>query len=51
MIAAGIALLVIAILTSNGFVWTIGILSLLLGLIALLLGATGHRIAGRRHFF
>jgi hypothetical protein len=51
MIAAGIVLLIIAILVSNGFVWTIGILSLLLGLIALLLGLTGHGIAGRRHYF
>jgi hypothetical protein len=51
MIAAGIVLLVFAILISNGFVWTIGILSLLLGLIALLLGATGHPVRGRRHYF
>ena len=51
MIAAGIALLVIGILTSNGLVWTIGILLLLPGLITLLLGLTGHRVAGRRHYF
>lgn len=51
MIAAGIVLLIIAILTSNGFVWTIGLLLLLPGLIALLLGLTGHRVGGRRHYF
>lgn len=51
MIVAGIALIVIAIFIRNGFIWTIGLLSLVLGLIALLLGATGHRVAGRRHFF
>jgi uncharacterized membrane protein len=51
MIAAGIVLLVIAIFASNGFIWTIGILSLLLGLIALLLGLTGHQVGGRRHYF
>jgi hypothetical protein len=51
MIAGGIALLLIGILPSNGLVWTIGILLLLPGLIALMLGLTGHRIAGRRHYF
>jgi hypothetical protein len=51
MIAAGVAFLVMGILTRNGLVWTIGLLLLLPGLIALLLGLTGHRVAGRRHYF
>jgi len=31
-------------------VWTIGILVLVIGLIPLLLGATGHAVAARRHY-
>jgi hypothetical protein len=51
MIAGGIVLVAIGILTRTGLVWTIGIVALILGLIALLLGMTGHRIGGRRHYF
>ncbi|HET7014746.1 MAG TPA: hypothetical protein VFI65_12595 [Streptosporangiaceae bacterium] len=51
MTAVGIVLLVTGIFTRNGVVWTIGILALLVGLIAFLLGLTGHGIAGRRHYF
>jgi hypothetical protein len=51
MTIAGIVLIVIGILSRNGLVWTLGIVLLLLGLIALLVGLTGHRIAGRRHYF
>jgi hypothetical protein len=51
MIIAGIILLVISVLTTTGIVWTIGFVVLLVGLIALLMGVTGHGIAGRRHYF
>jgi hypothetical protein len=55
MIAIGIILLIIGILAKIGIVWTIGIVLtqrvLVLGLIALLLGMTGHAIGGRRHYF
>ena len=51
MIAIGIILLIIGILAKNGIVWTAGIVFLILGLIALLLGMTGHAVGGRRHYF
>jgi hypothetical protein len=51
MIAGGIILLTVGILAKTGIVWTTGFVTLLLGLIALLLGMTGHAIGGRRHYF
>ena len=48
MIVAGIILLVIGVLAKNGIVWTTGFVVLILGLIAWLLGLTGHGIGGRR---
>ena len=51
MIVTGIMLLVIGVLARIGIVWTTGFVVLILGLIALLLGTTGHGIGGRRHYF
>jgi hypothetical protein len=51
MIVTGIILLVIGVLAKIGIVWTTGFVVLILGLIALLLGTTGHGIGGRRHYF
>ena len=51
MIVGGVILLVIGILAEIGVVWTIGIVFLILGLIALLLGITGHAVGGRRYYF
>ena len=51
MIVIGIILLVIGVLAKIGIVWTTGFVVLILGLIAVLLGTTGHGIAGRRHYF
>ncbi len=51
MITSGIVLVVIGILIRNGPVWTIGFVVLILGLIALLMGLTGHGFGGRRHYF
>ncbi|MFJ9566364.1 DUF6131 family protein [Streptomyces fuscichromogenes] len=35
----------------NGFLWTIGIILLVIGLVLLLLGSAGHAVAGRRHYW
>jgi hypothetical protein len=51
MIVTGIILLVIGVLAKIGIVWTTGFVVLILGLIAVLLGRTGHGIGGRRHYF
>ena len=51
MIAIGIILLIIGFLTGIPIVWTIGIIVLVLGLIALLFGSAGHPLGGRRHYW
>ena len=51
MIVAGLMLLVIGVLARIGILWSAGYVVLILGLIALLLGLTGHGIGGRRHYF
>jgi hypothetical protein len=51
MIVIGIILLIIGFLTGISILWTIGIIVLVLGLIAMLLGATGHAVGGRRHYW
>jgi uncharacterized membrane protein HdeD (DUF308 family) len=51
MIILGIILLIIGFLTKIAIVWSLGILALVIGLILLLLGAVGHAVGGRRHYW
>ena len=51
MIVLGIILLIIGFLTGIPVLWTIGIIVLVVGLILVLLGAAGHEIGGRRHYW
>ncbi len=51
MIILGIILLVVGFLFHIAILWTIGIVVLVVGLILLLLGAIGHEIGGRRHYY
>jgi hypothetical protein len=51
MIILGIILLIIGFVAKIAIVWTIGIVVLALGLIAVLLGSLGHAIGGRRHYW
>jgi hypothetical protein len=51
MIILGIILLIIGFLTKIAIVWTLGIIALVIGLIFVLLGAVGHEIGGRRHYW
>jgi hypothetical protein len=51
MITLGIILLIIGFITKIAFVWSLGILALVVGLILVLLGAVGHAVGGRRHYF
>ncbi|MFE9417091.1 DUF6131 family protein [Streptomyces griseofuscus] len=51
MIALGVILLVIGFLAKIAILWTIGIILLVIGLILLLLGALGHGVGGRRHYW
>lgn len=51
MIIIGVILLIIGFITGIAVVWTIGIIALVIGLILALLGAIGHAVGGRRHYW
>jgi hypothetical protein len=51
MIFLSIVLLIIGFITGIAIVWTIGMIVLVVGLILWLLGALGHAVGGRRHYF
>ena len=51
MIILGLILLVIGFVTGIAIVWTIGMIVLVVGLVLWLLGAMGHAVGGRRHYY
>jgi hypothetical protein len=51
MIILGLILLIVGFLISIPILWTLGILALVIGLILALLGAVGHAVGGRRHYW
>ena len=51
MIILGIILLIIGFLTGIPIVWSIGAIVLVVGLVLWVLGALGHAVAGRRHYY
>jgi hypothetical protein len=51
MIILGLILLIIGFVTGIAILWTIGIIVLIIGLILALLGAVGHAVGGRRHYY
>lgn len=51
MIILGIILLVVGFLTGIGILWTIGIILAVIGAILWILGALGHAVAYRKHYY
>jgi hypothetical protein len=51
MIIIGVILLIIGFVTGIAIVWTIGIIATVIGLALALLGALGHAVGGRRHYW
>jgi hypothetical protein len=51
MIILGVILLVVGFLTGLSILWTIGIVLLVIGAVMWILGAMGHAVAGRRHYW
>ena len=51
MIILGLILLVVGFVVKIAILWTIGIVVLAIGLILALLGAVGHAVGGRRHYW
>jgi hypothetical protein len=51
VITLGVICLVLGFVLSIPVLWSIGIVLVVVGLIFVLLGATGRAIGGRRHYF
>ena len=51
MIIIGIILLILGFLTGIAILWTLGIIALVIGLVLMLLGALGHAVGPRRHYW
>ncbi|MFE2145091.1 DUF6131 family protein [Streptomyces sp. NPDC059456] len=51
MILVGLILLLIGFLTGLSFLWTIGVILLVVGAVLWILGSVGHAVGGRRHYW
>ncbi|MEU2158349.1 MULTISPECIES: DUF6131 family protein [unclassified Streptomyces] len=51
MIILGLILLIIGLVAGIGILWTIGIILVAIGLVLWVLGAVGHAVGGRRHYY
>ncbi|MBT2389008.1 hypothetical protein J7E87_06130 [Streptomyces sp. ISL-1] len=51
MIILGVILLIIGLLAGIGILWTIGIILVAIGVVLWILGAVGHAVGGRRHYW
>jgi membrane-bound ClpP family serine protease len=51
MIIVGLILLLIGFIAGIPILWTAGVIVLVIGVILMLLGRSGHRVGGRAHYF
>ncbi|GAA1089049.1 MULTISPECIES: DUF6131 family protein [Streptomycetaceae] len=51
MIILGAILLVIGLVAGIGFLWTIGAVLVVIGLILWIMGAVGHQVGSRPHYY
>jgi hypothetical protein len=51
MIILGVILLIIGLIAGLHILWVIGGILLVIGVILLILGSTGRKVGGRRHYF
>ncbi|MDX3533030.1 DUF6131 family protein [Streptomyces sp. MB09-01] len=51
MIVLGIILLIVGWLLGISILWTLGIILLVIGAVLWILGAVGHEVGGRRHYW
>ena len=51
MVAFGLILLIIGFVLAVKILWSIGMILLLIGLAFWVLGALGHAVGGRKHYF
>lgn len=51
MIAIGLVLLLIGFFAGIPILWTLGLIVLVIGLILMLFGRSGHSVGGRAHYY
>ncbi|WP_173861513.1 DUF6131 family protein [Streptomyces aureus] len=51
MILLGVILLIIGLIAGISILWTIGVVLVVIGAILWILGAVGHGVGGRRHYW
>jgi hypothetical protein len=51
MILFGIVLMIIGLLLNVSVLWSLGVIVVIIGLVLWLLGAVGHAVGGRRHYY
>ncbi|MCT9114408.1 DUF6131 family protein [Streptomyces mirabilis] len=51
MIVLGIILLVIGLVAGISILWTIGVILVLIGVVLWIVGALGHGVGGRKHYW
>lgn len=51
MIILGAILLVVGLIAGIGILWTIGVILVVIGIALWILGAVGHAVGGRRHYW
>ena len=51
MIVFGLILLIIGFGLKVGILWSLGLIIMLIGLVLWVLGAMGHAVGGRKHYF
>lgn len=51
MIILGVILLILGFALHIGVLWTLGVVLLLIGVVLALLGAAGHSVGGRVHYW
>jgi hypothetical protein len=51
LVVFGLILLIIGFVLAFKILWTIGMMVLLVGLVLWAMGALGHAVGGRRHYY
>ena len=51
MIVLGVILMIIGFVATIPILWTVGIILVVIALALALLGAMGHAVGGRRHYY
>jgi len=51
MVVFGLILLIIGAVLKISILWSLGVIILLIGLVLWVLGAMGHAVGGRKHYY